>query len=192
MRIEIRFAGLGGHGVVFGGRLIGYIASLQGFDAAMTVAYSPAQRGGWSMADVIISDEEVTYPYVENPHVLLVTTQERYDNEVHRVRKGGVVIYEESTIRPSRSDIAHVAVPAFRLAEERIGSRMFANTFMVGVFLAVTGLAPPEKGFEALEKLGARALERNKRALEEGFRYGESLGISLPLFRRTEAASLRH
>ena len=192
MRVEIRFAGLGGHGVVFGGRLIGYIASLEGFDASMTVAYSPAQRGGWSVADVIISDEEVLYPYVENPDALLATTQERYENEVGKVKRGGLVIYEESTVKPRRGDVLHVGVPAFRLAEERAGSRMFANSFIVGVFLAVTKLAPLERGLEALEKLGARALEMNKKALEEGYRYGASLGVSVELFQRTEAAERRH
>jgi 2-oxoglutarate ferredoxin oxidoreductase subunit gamma len=46
MILRIRIGGLGGHGILLAGRVLGTAAIYAGYDAIMTVAYSPEQRGG--------------------------------------------------------------------------------------------------------------------------------------------------
>ena len=54
---QIRLGGVGGQGIVLGGRLLGKAAAL--FDdkeAVVTQSYGPEARGGASRTDVIISN----------------------------------------------------------------------------------------------------------------------------------------
>ena len=74
---EIRIAGFGGQGVILAAAIIGKAAALfQGGYATMTQSFGPEARGGSSSAQVIISSEPILYPYVTQPDVLVVMSQE--------------------------------------------------------------------------------------------------------------------
>jgi len=71
-RHEIRLHGLGGQGIISAGRMIGEAASIhERKEAVMTEDYSPYITGGWSRADLIISDEPIDYPLVTRPNILV-------------------------------------------------------------------------------------------------------------------------
>jgi len=182
MRIEIRIAGAGGHGIVFAGRLLGTALVEKGFEVFMRVSYSPAQRGGWSCADIVVSDREILSPLVESPHILVVTTQDRYDNEIANVRRDGYVVYESDTVHPTNSSVArHIPVPAFRIAEKVAGSRQFGNSVLIGFLAYATRLVDLETLVRSLDKIGARAKDRNIKALEAGYSYAREHGVEMAI-----------
>ncbi len=174
-RIELRIAGAGGHGIVFAGRLLGQALVEKDFDVFMTPFYTPAQRGGWSKVDIVVSDTSIDSPVVEEPDILVVTTQERYDNEIHHVKPSSIVIFTPETVIPRNFDLAiHIPVTAFDRAEKIVGSRLYANTFLVGVIGAILGLdiSTLEK---ALNSIGARNIRENLIAISSGFEIGTRL-----------------
>ena len=56
--------------------------------ATMTQNYGPEARGGSCSSQVIISDEEILFPYVEEPEVLVCMSQEGYTKNIDSLRRG--------------------------------------------------------------------------------------------------------
>ncbi len=184
-QIRIRLmGGLGGHGIVFAGRLLGMAAAMGGLDSVLTITYSPEQRGGgWSRADLIIAKEMVDYPLVDEADIFLATTQQAFSLEFKHLRKGGVFIYESTIYKPSipdANDYLVIPVPATEIAENVTGRRLTMNVVLVGVITAVLEpLLKEEHIINAIRnmtrragKLDASIQEMNIKAFQAGLDYG--------------------
>jgi hypothetical protein len=76
---EILITGFGGQGIIMTGNILGMAAALyDNKHATFTQSYGPEARGGSCSAQVIISDEEILFPCVEKPQVLVCMSQEGY------------------------------------------------------------------------------------------------------------------
>jgi 2-oxoglutarate ferredoxin oxidoreductase subunit gamma len=174
---EIRIAGFGGQGVILSAMIVGKAASIfQDGYATLTQSFGPEARGGASSAQVILSDSPVLYPYVTEPDILVVMSQEAYARFSPDLKEGGLLIVEEDLVRISdvRGGVQVLAVPATRLAEE-LGRRMVLNVVMVGFFAAVTGLLEPEALRKAVaDSVPPSTVDLNLRAFDKGYQYGLS------------------
>ncbi len=170
--VKLRFIGAGGHGILTLGALVGTAATVYaGKEAVMTISYSPAQRGGWSRADVIVSDEPIDYPIFKSPDVLVATTQETYDLESGNVRTGGIIVYESSLVKPKTIEgVRQYGIPAITTAM-KAGSRLAANIVILGFLNKLLGLLPEEAVVQAIKsRIKKKYLEVNLKAYEEGKR----------------------
>ena len=71
-RNEIVLSGFGGQGIILAGNIVGKAAVIfYGKNATLTEDYGPEARGGACRAQVVISGAPISYPYVENPEVLV-------------------------------------------------------------------------------------------------------------------------
>jgi len=189
---EIRIAGFGGQGVILSALVVGKAACIfqEGY-ATMTQSFGPEARGGSSSAQVILSGEPILYPYVTQPDVLVVMSQEAYTRFSPQIRPGGILIVEQELVQVGGKlpdGVRVYAVPATRLAEE-LGRKMVLNIVMVGFFGAVTHLLDPD----ALRKAVADSVppsmqELNLKAFDKGFEYGAELVHKLAEGRDHEAA----
>src|SRR3974390_2936171 len=76
---EIRIAGFGGQGGILAAAVIGKAKAIyQGDFATMTQNFGPEARGGACSAQVVLSSSPILYPYVTEPDVLVVMSQEAY------------------------------------------------------------------------------------------------------------------
>jgi 2-oxoglutarate ferredoxin oxidoreductase subunit gamma len=172
---EVRIAGFGGQGVILAASAIGRAASIhQGGFATMTQSFGPEARGGACSAQVILSDEPILYPYVTEPDVLVVMSQEAYTRFSPELKNGSMLLVEEELVRVTniRSGVRVYGVPATRLAEE-LGRRMVLNVVMVGFFGAVTGLLDRGALRAAVaDSVPAAFVDLNLRAFDKGYEYG--------------------
>ena len=171
MRKEIRISGFGGQGVVLTGYVLGKALSLyEGLEAVMTQSYGPEARGGASSANVVFSETEIAYPFVQQPDVLVALSQEAYSKFRPSAKQGALVLIDEDLVEPNAGD--HVwAIPATRLAEE-LGRRIVANMIMLGFFTAVSGLVSREGMQAALESsVKPKTVDLNLRAFSIGYEY---------------------
>jgi 2-oxoglutarate ferredoxin oxidoreductase subunit gamma len=180
---EIRIAGFGGQGVILSAVVMGKAASIyqNGF-ATMTQSFGPEARGGACSAQLILSDSPILYPYVTQPEILVVMSQEAYTRFVPELRHGGVLIVEQDLVRVDDlpADTKVYSVPATRIAEE-LGKRMVLNSVMVGFFTAVTHLLDPEAVRKAVaDSVPASFCELNLKAFEKGFEYGNTARAGTP------------
>ena len=168
----IRICGLGGQGVVLSGFIIGQAATVhQGLNAVFTQDYGPEARGGSCKADVIISDEPVNYPYLENPTILIALSQAAYDKYIDDVPQDALVIIDQDLVTPAESlgngRPPPLLMPARQTAEE-LGRIAVANVVMLGFLAGATDVVSPEAMKESIlssvpkgtEKLNTAAFER--------------------------------
>ena len=172
---EIRVAGFGGQGVILAAMVIGKAASIyEGGFATMTQSFGPEARGGACSAQVITSDQPVLYPYVTNPDILVVMSQEAYTKFSPEVKPNGTLIIEQDLVRISNlpEGTRIYSCPATRIAED-LGKRMVLNVVMVGFFAAVSGTLKPESLRSAvLESVPPAFKDLNAKAFDAGYKYG--------------------
>ncbi len=170
-RVEMRFAGFGGQGILFAGITLGRAACLYaGKHATQTQSYGTEARGGASRCDVVIDDKEVDYPGVTSPDIFVAFSQEAYDRLAPGIKPGGKLFYDPEMVQPKAMEgIEARAVPATRTALEVLGDKVVANVVMLGAVVADTGVIDMEILKRCLrETTPARRLETNLKALERG------------------------
>jgi len=172
---EIRVAGFGGQGVILSAIVLGKACSIhQGQFATMTQNFGPEARGGACSAQLILSDTPVLYPYVTQPDIMVVMSQEAYVKFGSELKDGGTLLIERDLVRitdaPKEQRI--YSVPATRIAEE-LGKRMVLNIVMVGFFTAVTQLLEADAVRKAVaDSVPASFRDLNLKAFDKGYEYG--------------------
>lgn len=180
---EIRIAGFGGQGVILSAQVLGKAASIfQGDFATMTQNFGPEARGGACSAQLVLSDKPILYPYVTQPDVLVVMSQEAYVKFGHELKPGGTLVIEQDLVRvtdlPAETRV--YSIPATRLAEE-LGKRMVSNIVIVGFFTAITDVLDPEAVREAVsDSVPASFRDLNLKAFNKGYDYGRAALASRP------------
>ncbi|RCK72221.1 MAG: 2-oxoglutarate oxidoreductase, gamma subunit [Ignavibacteriae bacterium] len=178
MRTEIKIGGFGGQGVILSGYIIGRAASI--YDnkyATMIQSFGPEARGSACSAQVIVDPNEIAYPYIVQPQILIVMSQEAYTKFSTELAPGGILITEEELVNPInlRKDVIHYSIPATRFAEE-LGKRLVVNIVMIGFMTAVTELIDPEAMQKAVIASVPKGTEDlNLKAFNKGYDYGLKL-----------------
>lgn len=172
---EIRIAGFGGQGVILAGMILGRAATLyDGKHVTLTQAFGPEARGSACSVQLIVSSQPVLYPYLTQPDILVVMSQEACTRFCREIKPGGTLIYEQDLIKLGApcAGIKRFGVPATRLAEE-LGRKLILNVVMVGFITAVTGVASPEAVRKSIRESVPPGTEKlNLAAFEKGLEYG--------------------
>lgn len=176
-KTEIRVGGLGGQGVILNASIIGKAASIfEGKHATLIQAFGPEARGSACSAQVTVSTEPIGYPYVKNPDVLVLMSQDAYNQFAPTLKPGGLLLYEEELVSIDNrlpKGTRAIGIPATRFAEE-LGRRLVLNIVMVGFFAGVTGLLSYESVEKAVKDSVPKGTEDlNMRALKKGFEFGK-------------------
>ena len=175
-RTEMRLCGFGGQGVILAGFVIGKAAAVvEGRHATLNQSFGPEARGSACSAQVILSDEPVTYPYIRQPDILFAMNQDAYNLFAGTTREGGLLLYDDSLVTPDPgSSLRAVGVSATRIAEE-LGKRIMANMVMVGLFTAVTGLITADSAREAIRSSVPAGMDAvNLAGFERGYEAGKA------------------
>jgi len=178
MRVEIRFAGFGGQGIIKSGIITAAAASLYGGkNAVQTQSYGPESRGGACKSEVVISEEEIDFPKVVEPNVLVVMSQHAYNEYAEDVKPNGIIILDPDMI-PHEKELKKVKifrVPATKIAEE-MGRKIVANIVMLGAFVAVTELLDKTALRSSIvENIPKGTEELNLAAFEKGYEYAKNM-----------------
>ena len=171
--MNIVFAGFGGQGVLFAGKVAAYAGLIEGREISWLPSYGPEMRGGTANCSVCISDKPIGSPLIVNPNVLVAMNLPSLDRFIDAVEPGGTVVLDSSLIdrEIEREDISVYRAPASRLAEEN-GLSGLSNMVLMGKLLKETGFCEKEALWQAIEKCvparRAEMLSLNRRAAELG------------------------
>ena len=182
-KVEIRFSGFGGQGIILSGYISGKAASLHDDrNATLSQSYGPESRGGACSAQLIVSDDEILYPHLTRPDVLIAMSQLAYEKYRDELVSGGLLLVDESLVDPGelRPDVRTFMIPATGLAGE-LGRKIVANIVMLGFFTALSEAISEEGMREAiLGSVPPGTEELNKNAFEAGLSHGrEQLAATL-------------
>ena len=152
---EMIFAGFGGQGVLSMGTLLAYAAMKEGKEISWMPSYGPEMRGGTANCIVNISDQPISSPIVSAYDVAIVFNQPSLKKFEGKVKKGGILIWESTTIKepPSRTDIKIYPIPAIRKATHDLKNVKVMNMLMLGVLLKINGIVKKESVLQALQDM---------------------------------------
>lgn len=91
MTHEIVIAGFGGQGVLSLGKILAYSGLMENKEVSWMPSYGPEQRGGTSNVTVIVSDEKVSSPVVNQYDIVIALNQPSLDKFAPRVKKGSTL-----------------------------------------------------------------------------------------------------
>ena len=173
-RLEIRLAGSGGQGMILAGIILAEAAAIyDGLDAVQTQTYGPESRGGATKAEVIVSrtGQEIDYPKVTSPDVVLAMNQESYDKYSGGLGQGSVVVVDSGFVEKTKEGPAKVyPLRITDVAIEAAGRAIVANIVALGAIVGLTGVVSREAITQAvLARVPKGTEEMNKKALEAGF-----------------------
>ena len=148
----------------------------EGLNAIQAQAYGPEARGGATRADVIIDENEINFPKVNQPNVLISLTQEAYDKFSWIIRPGGLLLIDGHYVKKQRKvDARQVSLAMYDAVMEEIGKPVVFNICMLGAVVGLTGLVKPESIMKVLNtRVPEDLLEMNQKALDIGLRLAES------------------
>lgn len=164
-------AGFGGQGVMLTGKLIATLAAGRHEHVTYFPSYGAEVRGGTAHCHVIVSDEEIASPIVEQADTLIVMNQPSVERFWPRLVDEGLGLVNSSLASGDERPGA-VEIPATETAD-RLGDVRTANMVMLGAYLhrkGMFGLADAQQAVaEALAKAGPEVLSINRQALNNGY-----------------------
>ena len=171
-KIEIRLTGLGGQGVVLASVILGRAASVYDkMNAVQTQTYGSDMRGGDVCTEVIIAEEKIVYPVINNPNILVALAQKEYDSHVNNLQSDGILITDSDLVNVSslKKGIIHYYGSFNKIAIEELKRKTVANMIMLGFFQEKSKIVT----FVALEKaitdlVPSKTLDLNLKALQIG------------------------
>ncbi|MDR2967694.1 MAG: 2-oxoacid:ferredoxin oxidoreductase subunit gamma [Methanobacteriaceae archaeon] len=178
MRKEVRIAGFGGQGVILAGIIIGRAASIyDGINAVQTQSYGPEARGGASRTEIVISDEEISYPKVSNPDILVAMSHEALIKYLDDLKDEGILIIDPDLINEEdiedfvkEHEIKVYRARATKTATEEIGLRIVANIVMIGAITNITKIISLDAAKDAIVASVPKGTEeKNIKAFEAGY-----------------------
>jgi 2-oxoglutarate ferredoxin oxidoreductase subunit gamma len=172
-RTEIRITGFGGQGVVLAGHIIGRACAIHAdLHATMIQSFGPEARGSACSATLVVSDDEILYPYIQRPDIFVVMSTEGYEKFGGELKGDGLLVYEQDLVWPDlQAGQKARGVPSTRIAES-LGKAIVQNIVMVGFFAGVSDLASQDAMREAvMGSVPAGTEEVNLKAFEKGLEY---------------------
>jgi 2-oxoglutarate ferredoxin oxidoreductase subunit gamma len=169
------FAGFGGQGVILAGKLLAQAAANCGLQVTWLPSYGPEMRGGTANCTVVLSNESIGSPVVDNPTVLVAMNLPSLDRFEKTIASGGTIVVNSSLIsRPvERNDVRVLSMPANDIALS-LGNAQAANMVALGAVIKATGTVPLELIKSTMARMlshkdGARLIALNGQALDAGY-----------------------
>ena len=173
-RADLIIAGLGGQGILMGGKVLAMAAMLQYKNSLWLPSYSSRVRGGPSECTVAFSDYDIDPPVLSKADAVILVDPPQFGLFEKRVRPGGYYIVERAglTETAERKDIKTVSVSALNMAVN-MGDRRASNMILLGVYIGIINSvsvplieAELERRFAKKEKVLSLNLSTFRKGLE--------------------------
>ncbi|MDR2086503.1 MAG: 2-oxoacid:acceptor oxidoreductase family protein [Dysgonamonadaceae bacterium] len=153
MQHELIIAGFGGQGVLSMGKILAYAGLMENKEVTWFPSYGPEQRGGTANVTVILSDERISSPVLNEYDIAIILNQPSLAKFENGVKPGGILIYDGYGITqpPKRNDIRIYEVDAMNTASAENMSKAF-NMIILGGLLKTSPIVKLESVMAGLKK----------------------------------------
>lgn len=170
---EIMLVGYGGQGLGLTGEVLAEAAIIdKDLNVAHNQSFGAQARGGESYASVIISEEEIIYPIIEEADILIALSPQGYLSYEPLVKAvEGIVVFESSLPVTPRKRVKECGF-SFKKATEELKFSRGISLMALGAVIEKLKLVSSEAIYNALEKhFSGDLLEINFKS----FKWGQSL-----------------
>ncbi len=174
-RTRLVFSGSGGQGVITAAIILAEAAVIhEGMNATQSQSYGAAARGGSTRSDIILSHNDIDYPGVIQPNILVCLTQEAYNTFAPIIRPGGTLLTDSRYVQQGKkNDAKQFDLPMYDQVMEQIGKPIVFNICMLGTVVGLTGLIKPQSLLAAIkDRVPKDFIDLNTKAFELGLEMG--------------------
>lgn len=168
-------SGFGGQGVILAGKILARSGMEADLEVTWLPSYGPEMRGGTANCTVIVDDQLIGSPVVDEPSILLAFNGPSLRKFGPEVEDGGTIILNSSLIDDysRRDEVNTIEVPLNDLADE-LNTQKVINMVALGAWAGVNDRLTFEdvaEGMELMLEEGGKGdfVGVNKKALSYGF-----------------------
>ncbi|MFQ5612800.1 MAG: 2-oxoacid:acceptor oxidoreductase family protein [Anaerolineae bacterium] len=177
-KFEARLSGEGGQGVILAGAILAEAAILhEDRFAVQSPTYGSRVRGGPTKVDVIISDEEITYPRTTAIDFFLSLAQMSFDKFGADLTPQTVILIDQNLV-PDVSDREHkiYQYPFVEVAKNELGNEILCNIMALAVMAELTGVVSRDALWQAIQaRVPQKYIDLNEQAMHRGFEIATEL-----------------
>jgi 2-oxoglutarate ferredoxin oxidoreductase subunit gamma len=179
-RTLMRFTGVGGQGVLLAGEIFAAAKIATGGYGLKTATYTSQVRGGATVVDITLDDEEIYYPYANDGEVdfMLSVANVSFQSFKSGVKPGGTIVIEPNLVTANDEDRKTwniVEIPIITIAKEEVGNVItqsvvalaIANNFMDAIDEKVLLDTMLSKVPKKVHELNIKAYELGKKYAQE-------------------------
>jgi len=148
------FAGFGGQGILFAGKVLAEAAMLEGREVLWIPSYGPEMRGGTASCTVIVADETIGSPIVDRADHAVVLNPPSLARYGPVVAPGGLLVINTTLIEAEagRDDVDVLEVPCTALAR-LAGDDKLVSVVALGALVGRRPFVEPESVRQALQRV---------------------------------------
>ncbi|MEA1955973.1 MAG: 2-oxoacid:acceptor oxidoreductase family protein [Campylobacterota bacterium] len=175
----MRFTGVGGQGVLLAGEIFAAAKIKAGGHGLKTATYTSQVRGGATVVDITLDDDEIYYPYANDGEInfMLSVAQKSYDLFKDGVQKGGTIVVDPNLVKPTEEDrknwVIH-EIPIITIAKEEVGNVITQSVVALAIANTILGALDKDHLVSVmLSKVPAKVHDVNKVAYDLGEKYAK-------------------
>lgn len=176
MERSVILAGFGGQGVILAGKILARAGMEHGLAVTWLPSYGPEMRGGTANCTVILSDDTIGSPIVDQSTALIALNQPSLEKFENTVAPDGDIIVNSSLIdrQLERSDVNVYYVNINDIARKQVGNARTINMVALGSYIKASDAVPLQVVKDAMansmrESGKDEFIDMNERALEAGY-----------------------
>lgn len=176
MERSIIISGFGGQGVILAGKILAQAGMNHGLEVTWLPSYGPEMRGGTANCTVVLSDDLVGSPIVDEATALIAMNLPSLDKFDRTIAPGGCIVVNRSLIdrQVDRDDLTTSYVDMNEIARDEVGNARTINMVALGAYVKASGALPlqvvKDTMAQSMRESGkGKFVEMNERALEAGY-----------------------
>jgi len=179
-RTLMRFTGVGGQGVLLAGAIFATAKINDGGFGLKTATYTSQVRGGPTVVDITLQDEEILYPYANDGEIdfMLSVANVSFHQFKNGVKEGGTIVIEPNLVEPTEEDKKKwniVEIPIITIAKEEVGNVITQSVLALSIANYFTKESIPNNVLRKtmLSKVPEKVHEINNKAFDLGLKYAK-------------------
>lgn len=171
-RYEIRYAAVGGQGIVTAGALLVDIAVEKEDKYALeSPTYTATVRGGPTKVDIIISDQRIIFPQASAIDLFVCTAQRPYDLYRNSIKDDAIVVLDANLVKDVEDTRKWklYQVPLINETIKQVGSVVLTSVVTLSITQKLTNIIDYQDMVDFVKEWAPKDyLEMNIKAIEVG------------------------
>ena len=175
----MRFTGVGGQGVLLAGEIFAAAKIKTGGHGLKTATYTSQVRGGPTVVDIQLDDEEIYYPYANDGEIgfMLSVADVSYQTFKSGVKEGGTIVIDPNLVHPTDADRQKwkiYDIPIITIAKEEVGNVITQSVVALAIANTMMSAIDKEQLITTmLSKVPPKVHDVNKVAYDLGEKYAK-------------------
>ena len=175
-RIEVRFSGSGGQGLILSAKFLSAALTVEGKSVAQSQSYEPVSRGGLSRSDLVVSSGQAGFPPSQGLDYLVILDGAAANASDDLLRPSPLVMADADLVPTPPVGAFDVVPLPFVESARKLGNKRVANIVALSALVARSRIC----GLDTLEHIvRTKTPKKFARLNMEAFEVGKRMGVGV-------------